>query len=186
MSAACFVLPTFFLPGCAQAPPVAGSGAASPPQARAAEPGPLYSLFHRALPVPEGATEAFHLSGRGVQIFRCEMQSQGGRWIYRLPEAELGDPRTGLALRHGVNLSFESADGSRLIGEIVDHVPSVDEQSLPWVLIGTRSYGKGALTGIRFVARINTAGGMPPQHCEPESASQVLRVPFSADFVFYR
>ena len=182
--AALAALPADFLGACAQNPPA--PGAAPPPPRSEAAPGPLYSLFHRALPAPEGKAAVLRLHGQGAQIFRCEAQPGGQRWVYRLPEAELADAAGTVIVRHGANLSFEHVDGSRLLGEIADHVPSPVENALPWLLLNTRSYGKGALAGVTQVQRIDTVGGMPPPNCDSAQPGQVLRVPFTADFVFYR
>jgi len=181
-------LPGLLLGACAQNPPVAGgSSADAAAQARdEAAPGPVYSLFHRALPSPEGKTAVLRLHGQGAQIFRCEAQPNGRHWVYRLPEADLADSAGTVIVRHGANLSFEHVDGSRLLGEIADHVPSPVENALPWLLLNTRSYGKGALAGMTQVQRIDTVGGMPPANCDGAQLGQVLRVPFSADFVFFR
>jgi hypothetical protein len=176
------------LAGCAQAPPDSASGApaSNPAMPVATPPGPLYTLLHRPLHVPEGAVEVLRLRGEGAQIFRCEIQGGSLHWVYRLPEAELRDAGGQLAVRHGVNLSFEHVDGSRLLGEITDHVPSPNDNTLPWLLIATRSYGKGVLADVRYVERIDTAGGMPTSACDAAQINRVLRVPFSANFVFLR
>jgi len=183
-------LPAFLLLACAQPQPapapiaVAAAPAAAP--ARPATPGPIYSLLHRALPLPEGRNEVLRLHGQGAQIFRCDALAAGPRWVYQLPEAELRDAAGTVVAHHGANLSFEHTDGSRLLGEIVDHVPSPDEHALPWILMTARAYGKGALSGVTHVQRIDTEGGMPPPACEAAQLGQVLRVPFAADFVFFR
>ncbi len=171
--------------GCAQTGPAGGQDGAAPAPGDAG-PGVLYSMFHRDLPVPAGRTEVLRLHGHGVQIFRCEAQVGDARWSFRLPEAELDGPDGKLVVRHGVNLSFEHVDGSRLVGTIVDHVAAPDDGALPWLLIATKSFGEGALAGVSHVQRINTTGGMPPARCEGSQAGQILRVPFTADFVFYR
>jgi len=148
--------------------------------------GALHLTYQRPLRSPPTGIEVLRLEGRGSQVFRCESQPAGLRWTYRLPEAELRDTKGQLVMRHGVNLSFEHVDGSRLVGDIVDHVPSPSGDSLPWLLLKTRVFGEGALEGISYVQRINTVGGMPPPSCESGQLSQVLRVPFSAEFVFFR
>jgi len=193
LPAALFALPAFFMLGCAQAPTAPGSNAATagargtnPAGAKPESPGGLYSLFHRALNAPEGKTVVLRLHGRGAQIFRCEMQTDGARWVFRLPEAELVDDSGALVVRHGANWSFEHLDGSRLVSEIVDHVPAPDGNALQWLLFSTRSYGSGALTGVSHVQRIQTSGGMPPPVCDAAQVNQVLRVPFSAEFLFLR
>jgi hypothetical protein len=177
-------LPAVFLCSCAQAPPTPVGTHVQ--ESSEAAPGPLYSLFHRALATPEGKTVVLRLHGQGSQIFRCETQPAGQHWVYRLPEADLADVDGIVTVRHGVNLSFEHVDGSRLLGEITDHVPAPVDNALPWLLLSTRSYGKGALAGVTNVQRIDTVGGMPPTTCDGGKLGQVLRVPFSADFVFFR
>jgi len=173
--------------GCAQTPPAEPGSAAPASEARtSAAPGALYSMFHRPLHAPVAGVEVMRLRGQGAQIFRCESQAAGLHWTYRLPEAELRDAHGGLLVRHGANWSFEHVDGSRLFGEIVDHVPSPNSDSLPWLLLKTRAYGAGALSEITYVERIETVGGMPPASCDAAQLNQVLRVPFSADFVFFR
>ncbi len=194
-AALCSLL-TASLLSCAQAPtttpaPTVASGGAKPAPAapareQSASPGGLYSLFHRALATPEGTTAVLRLHGHGAQIFQCEPQGGSGRWKYRLPEAELLDDKGALVVRHGANLSFEHVDGSRLVSEIVDHVPAPSENSLPWLLLSTRSFGSGALAGITHVQRTQTTGGMPPASCGAAQFNQVLRVPFTAEFVFLR
>jgi hypothetical protein len=181
-------LPLAGLLGCAQNGP--GNAPPAPASARGTDrpsaPGPLYSLFHRPLNAPEGASELLRVHGQGVQIFRCEARSGALRWVYRLPEAELHDDSGALVARHGANQTFEHVDGSRLVGEVLDHVPAPQDSALPWLLLKTRSFGKGVLTGVSYVQRINTSGGMPPESCEPAQTNQLLRVEFSADFVFFR
>src|SRR5450631_3906831 len=153
---ALLALPAFFLLACAQGP-VPGS-ASGPPQPAAQEHdgsvSPLYALFHRSLKPPEGAVEVLRLHGHGFQIFRCESQPAGLRWAYRLPEADLVGIDGRLAVRHGAGLSFEHVDGSRLVGEVVDHVPAPGDNNLPWLLLRARAFGQGALAAVTYVERI--------------------------------
>jgi hypothetical protein len=191
LPAASRALPAVLLFGCTQtgAPPAAPAStapAASGPGAPAAAPGPIYSLFHRPLRAPEDAQEFLRLHGKGVQIFRCEPRDGGQRWLNKLPEAELRDDAGKLVARLGANQSFEHVDGSRLIGEVVDNVPAPADNALVWLLLKTRSFGKGTLAGTTYVQRIQTVGGMPPEGCAPTQLNQVLRVDFSADFIFFR
>jgi hypothetical protein len=174
--------------GCAQGPTAGRAGSPTieePPNPAA--PGAIYSLFHPTLKAPpEGKLEVMRLHGEGVQIFRCEAQGDTRRWNYRLPEAELRDGRGATRIRHGANQTFEDVDGSHLVGDILDHVASPVEGALPWLLLSTKSFGTGELAAVSHVQRINTVGGMPPASCDSAQLGQVLRVPFHADFVFYR
>jgi hypothetical protein len=126
------------------------------------------------------------LSAQGVQIFRCEKRDSGFVWVFRQPEAQLADANGKVVGRHGANFSFEHNDGSRLVASIVANDEAPNAADLRWLLLTTRSYGKGAFEGITHVQRVNTRGGMPPSKCESGLANQILRVDFSADFIFYR
>lgn len=160
--------------------PGAGTPAAGPLQA------PALGLFSR-IKVPDGQEPVLRLAGRGVQVFRCEPRDAGFAWSFRLPEAELLDDKGASVVRHGANFSFEHSDGSRLLGTIAAHDEAPGSgTNLRWVLLTTRAFGSGALSGVSHVQRVNTRGGMPPERCEAAQRNQLLRVDFSADFVFYR
>jgi hypothetical protein len=176
------------LTGCA-APPTVGKPGASPsadrsPELRPAP--PSLGLFSR-IKVPDGQEPALQLSAQGVQIFRCE-RTDGAvyEWRFRQPDAELADLRGAVVGRHGANFSFEHRDGSRLLGTVVAHEKSASADALPWLLLSAKSFGKGEFAGISYVQRVNTRGGMPPPGCGAEQANRLLRVDFSADFIFYR
>jgi Protein of unknown function (DUF3455) len=140
-----------------------------------------------AIRVPDGHDPVAKLVGHGAQVFRCEARESGGfAWSFRQPDAELDDAKGQPIGRHGPNFSFENTDGSRLLGRVVAHDAAPSDSSLPWLLIQTESFGDGQFKGVDFVQRINTVGGMPPPKCLPSQDQQVLRVDFSADFVFYR
>jgi len=136
--------------------------------------------------VPEGSQPVLRLAARGVQIFRCEQRNAAYNWGYRLPEAELIDDRGVVVARHGVDFSFEHTDGSRLLGKVQASDSAPGNDNLPWLLLSMRSFGEGAFKGVEYVQRMNTRGGMPPARCEAKQSNQLLRVDFSAEFIFYR
>jgi hypothetical protein len=184
-----FAILPVLLAGCAAPGPGSTPGAPAPAGAAALLRGddaavPFFA--QRPLKSPEGATEWLRLHGQGTQIFRCELRAGVHKWINRLPEAELRDADGKLTARHGANQTFEHVDGSRLVGEVADHVPAPQDGALPWLLLKTRSFGKGTLVGVSYIERINTAGGMPPESCDATQDNQLLRVSFSADFLFFR
>ena len=49
-----------------------------------------------------------------------------------------------------------------------------------------KAFGKGAFGPIAYVQRVNTSGGMPPASCRQAELNRLLRVNFTADFIFYR
>jgi len=166
------------LAACAAPPASEGPGGQTP------EP-PSLGFFSR-IRVPDGNEPALQLAARGVQIFRCERVGNDYEWRFRQPDAELFDAQGRPAGRHGANFSFEHVDGSRLLGTVVAHDKASAADTLPWLLLSTKSFGKGAFGGVSYVQRVNTRGGMPPGGCGAGQANRLLRVDFSADFVFYR
>jgi len=142
--------------------------------------------FFSHIKVPDGFEPALRLTGKGVQIFRCEAIEGEHLWRFRQPEAELSDDSGQTLARHGANFTFEHRDGSRLVATITAYDEAPKRDDLRWLLMSTKSFGKGAFTPIAYVQRVNTSGGMPPTSCQAADVNQVLRVNFSSDFVFYR
>ncbi len=142
--------------------------------------------FFSKIKVPSGNEPTLKLAARGVQIFRCERQGNALEWRFRLPEAELFDDQGQPVARHGAHFSFEHRDGSRLLGAVLAHDQADAGDALPWLLFSAKSYGSGEFGGVTYVQRVNTRGGMPPRSCSAKELNQLLRVNFSADFVFYR
>ncbi len=171
------------LAGCAT---VGGAPTTSPSTGKPAVAStPSLGLFSR-IRVPSDREPVLQLSARGVQIFRCEKRDGAFAWVFRQPDAELLDASGRVVGRHGANFSFEHNDGSRLVATIAAYDDAPKSTDLRWLLMTTRSFGKGAFEGVTHVQRIDTHGGMPPEHCDSSQSNQVLRVEFSAEFVFYR
>lgn len=141
--------------------------------------------FFSKIKVPDDREPVLRLAARGVQVFRCEKRDGQGAWVFRQPDAELLDAGRKVVGRHGANFSFEHVDGSRLVATIAAHDDAPKPTDLRWLLMTTRSFGKGAFDGVTHVQRINTSGGMPPAGCDAAHAGHVLRVDFTSDFVFY-
>jgi hypothetical protein len=160
----------------APAPPAASKPAVAPPS---------LGLLSR-IKVPSDREPVLQLSARGAQVFRCEARDGVQVWVFRQPDADLLNDRGAVVGKHGANQSFEHSDGSRLTATIVANDEAPRASDLRWLLLSTRSYGKGAFEGVTQVQRVNTSGGMPPDRCDKAQANSVLRVDFTADFIFYR
>ncbi len=160
--------------GCTTTPP---PGSLSPP----------LSVFSD-IKVPDTHQAVLRLKGQGVQVFRCERlgADAGYGWIFRLPEADLFDEAGKVVGRHGANFSFTHQDGSSLVSTVAGHEKAPRPEDLRWLLLSAKSQGKGVFSGVTHVQRVNTLGGMPPPSCGPNQQNQLLRVAFSADFVFYK
>jgi hypothetical protein len=170
------------LSACATVPTATSRGADPTRPAVAA---PTLGFFS-SIRVPSGSEPVLQLTGRGAQVFRCERREGKLVWVFRQPDAELADADGKTVGRHGPNFSFEHSDGSKLVSTIVAHDEAPNAADLRWLLLVTRSFGKGAFDGVTHVQRVNTRGGMPPASCDAKALGQVLRVDFTSDFVFYR
>ncbi len=171
------------LSACASVGP--GPAATAVPDKGTAVTAPSLGLFS-SIKAPSDHEPVLRLAARGVQVFRCEKRDGRAAWVFRQPDAELLDATGKVVGRHGANFSFEHVDGSRLVASIAAHDEAPRSTDLRWLLMTTRSFGKGAFEGVTHVQRINTTGGMPPASCDAAHAGRVLRVDFTAEFVFYR
>jgi len=162
-----------------------GSGSSATPEKASAAKAPSLGLFS-SIKAPSDREPVLQLSAQGVQVFRCEKRDGAFVWTFRQPDAQLLDAYGKAVGRHGANFSFEHADGSRLVATISAYDDAPNSADLRWLLLSTRSFGKGTFEGVTHVQRVNTRGGMPPERCDSGHIDQLLRVEFSADFIFYR
>jgi hypothetical protein len=175
------------LAGCAAAPPspTAMSGAAGQPTQRGtsetAEP-----VRVTGLQIPGNVEPYLRLNGKGVQVFRCERIGSDYLWRFQRPEAQLLDDKGKAVATQGANSSFKHNDGSALAARIVAYEDEPNVKDLRPVLMSATSSGKGVFAPATFVARVENNGGLPPASCKPGELNRQLRVPFTADFVFYR
>ena len=130
------------------------------------------------------------LHGSGVQIYECRQSPEGGSqfaWTLHAPAAELAD-RSGKEVgRHYEGPTWEANDGSKVVGELVARDPGPVSSAVPWLLLrATSTAGKGIFTKVKFIQRLNTVGGLPPQTgCDSAHVGQRARVAYSADYYFY-
>jgi hypothetical protein len=64
----------------------------------------------------------------------------------------------------------------------------VDPDAIPWLRLAAdeeRTHGPGIFANTTFIHRVNTAGGKAPS-VDGTVVGQVARVPYTADYFFYR
>jgi hypothetical protein len=133
---------------------------------------------------PADAVKIDSFSGKGVQIYSCTVLGTATQWTLKAPEAQLTDGSGVFFAKHYAGPTWEAADGSKAVGKLLETVPAPQTGAIPWLLLSATSSGAGALSGTRFVQRINTAGGGLSGACPKPGAEE--RVPYSAEYVFYR
>jgi hypothetical protein len=135
------------------------------------------------LAVPEGNQLAFALGASGVQRYSCP--ADGAKWTFVEPEADLFDRRGRIVGHHFKGPTWESIDGSSVVGAqpaLASLV--VDAGSIPWLKLGAASHtGSGRMSNITFVQRLNTKHGLAPVGtCNPGTT---LDVDYTATYAFY-
>lgn len=136
---------------------------------------------------PDTTQEAFRLEASGEQVFRCRIDAHGWFWKFEAPNAYLFDPETNQAVaKHGYNFTFVHNDGSKLKTKIISTEPR-QGNNLPEALFAVNdSTYFGKFAQVKYVQRLNTKGGVPAIKCSKEKNGQLARVPFSAEFVFFK
>ncbi len=126
----------------------------------------------------------------GVQIYACGnsvSQPNTFTWQFTAPEADLFDQSGAKIGRHYAGPTWESMDGSKVVGELKARDPGPDAKSIPWFLLTAKSNsGTGVFGKTHSVQRLNTSGGMPPADgCTQAQSGAVVRVPYKATYTFY-
>lgn len=145
----------------------------------------------QALRPPAGQTLFIEALASGVQIYECAPktnQPSTFEWTFRAPEAALVDRAGHSVGKHYAGPTWESIDGSTVVGAISSRDPGPDKSAIPWLLLTAKSTsGSGLFSQTRSIQRVKTIGGIAPaQACTSENAKQVSRVPYTATYYFYR
>jgi hypothetical protein len=142
-----------------------------------------------ALRAPAGQAVYVEALGTGVQIYECAPTSDSSyAWVFKAPEASLAD-RSGRSLgKHYAGPTWESSDGSTVVGEVKASDPGPNPSAIPWLLLAAKSNaGTGVFAEAKSVQRVATVGGIAPtEACTAANAKQVARVPYTATYYFYR
>lgn len=134
------------------------------------------------------ASETF--LGDGFQVFRCIQDAKGTYWRFEQPIANLSNTHGEFLIKHsGPMMAFDHADGSRILSSrILSWVnpqnPSNDIK--PVLMEAITDPGSGFLNDVRYVQRINTKGGIPQKNCTTEEVGHLLKVPFKAEYIFWK
>jgi hypothetical protein len=146
--------------------------------------------------VPENlstpATEVLSLeaAATGVQIYECNTSKEEStrfEWIFKAPEADLFDRAGNKIGKHYAGPTWESNDGSKVVGEVKARDNGPDPNAIPWLLLSAKSTsGTGVFSQIKSIQRLHTVGGRAPtEACSQAQAGKVTRVGYKAKYYFY-
>ena len=136
---------------------------------------------------PTGEQLLLQVHAKGDQVYICKEGATEFSWGLKAPDAQLFDKDGKPFGKHFAGPSWEANDGSRVTGKAVANVPSPDADSIPWLLVNVVSHeGTGVLSRATSIQRLNTKGGKAPTSgCDSATAGKEVRVPYSADYLFY-
>ena len=150
-----------------------------------------------AIPEPSGATArirpsateeaSFVLSADGVHVFECKAAAGGFSWTFVAPDVTLYEGGRSVATQTVPNLWESSSDRSS-VSATVRSTQAAGGTALPWALMTAVPLSEtGMFAGVTSIQRVNTSGGVAPASgCGASSAGSETRVPFTADYYFYK
>ena len=131
-----------------------------------------------------GETHVVTTQAVGAQVYECKADAAGKlSWQFREPIATLLISGKTVG-RHYAGPFWEMADGSAIKAKAVGKAPGASADDIPLLKLEVvASQGKGELSGITTIQRLNTKGGKASGACG--SAGTFLSVPYTADYAFF-
>lgn len=158
--------------------------------------GPMARPFSQdALPdavkVPAGNQVALETVGVGEITYECRARANAPgafEWVFVGPQADLNS-RGGskLGTYYGPPATWAANDGSRITGAQLAVAPAM-VGSIPLQLVKANpAMGSGAMTGITYVQRVATKGGVAPASvCDASGVGRKEIVKYQADYIFWK
>jgi len=143
-----------------------------------------------ALKAPPTQAPSLEAHATGVQIYECKPGKADPtryEWVFKAPEAVLFDGAGKRIGTHFAGPTWESDDGSRVVGAVKARDDGPDPGAIPWLLLAaTSNSGTGVFGSTRSIQRVSTDGGKAPASgCDQAHANAEARVPYKAVYVFY-
>jgi hypothetical protein len=165
-------------------------GSMSPPMGSSM---PAYSqaAVPAAVQVPAGHKVALETVGVGEITYECQAKADapgGHAWVFVGPKADLNS-RAGAKLGsyYGPPATWASTDGSRITGKQLALAPGA-AGSIPMQLVQANpAEGSGAMSGVTYVQRVATRGGVAPAlACDAAATGRKEIVRYQADYIFWK
>lgn len=143
-----------------------------------------------SLDVPSTHMLSLRARAAGVQIYECRIGGQEPKraeWVFRAPEADLFNRAGEKIGRHYGGPTWESNDGSRVVGEVQARHDAPEPNAIPWLLLSAKSTsGSGVFERTRSIQRVDTVGGRAPTDgCSEAQVGTVARVDYKATYYSY-
>jgi|SRR5579871_560944 len=141
-----------------------------------------------AIAVPSGVEPVLFVHAAGSQIYTCQAGADGKfSWTLKAPDAELKDRKDKVIGQHSAGPTWTLKDGSEVTGKAAAHVDSLDDASIPWLLVNvTNNNGKGQLANVTAIQRVHTHGGKAPDYgCDESHKDEETKSKYTADYYFF-
>ena len=137
---------------------------------------------------PAGKPAAIEAFAKGVQIYTCRAAGNRYAWTLKAPDATLSDAKGHAIGKHFAGPSWQAADGSVVVGELLSASTSPDTGAVAWLVLHAKSHsGDGEMASVQYIVRTRTEGGAAPAAgCDAGHADAEVRVPYSAVYLFFR
>ena len=156
----------------------------------------VFAAAHAATTVPENLRPApnetltLETKATGVQIYTCSASKDNStryEWTFKAPEAELFDPSGARVGKHYAGPTWESIDGSLVVGEVKARDNGPAASAIPWLLLAAKSTsGNGVFSRTQSIQRLYTVGGKAPAGgCSKAQLGKEARVSYKATYYFY-
>ena len=147
-------------------------------------------LVSETLKVPPTDTLAFAAKGKGVQIYECRVNKDNAdqyEWVLKAPDADLFDAHGKKIAHHYGGPTWESNDGSKVMGELKGSERSTDANAVPCLLLSAKRHeGNGIFSQVNTIQRLETRGGKAPaEGCDQSAMGKEVQVPYTAMYYFY-
>ena len=144
-----------------------------------------------AVKVPAGNRVALETVGVGEITYECRLKANttdAQEWVFVGPKADLNS-RSGskLGTYFGPPATWAANDGSKITGAQVAVAPN-GAGNIPNQLVKANpAVGDGAMTGISYIQRVATMGGVTPASaCDKAALGRKEIVKYQADYIFYK
>lgn len=126
------------------------------------------------------------LTGKGVQIYECQLVASTPQWVFQAPDASLFDASGDKVGVHGAGPSWRYFDHSAVKGEVVAK-STPEPTAIPWLLLkAVNEDESGIMAKVEFIRRSDTHGGIAPATgCDTRHLKTTASIPYIAVYTFY-
>ncbi len=139
--------------------------------------------------VPSGNVVKLETLGTGEITYECREKADAAgafEWAFVAPVATLWDMQKKSVGKYYGGPTWEATDGSKITGKQVAVAPA-SAGNIPLQLVkADPAMGSGAMTGVTYIQRLETKGGVAPSTaCNTTAKGTKQQVGYQAKYVFY-